>query len=136
MAWLLLAVSVSATVLSNAMFKIAMNAFPSQVSWTSLFVFIFNPFLWLGGLSCVVLLASYLFALRDLGLTNTYAINTSLSLVGVTIVSILAFREPVTMPALVGIAFVIAGIFLIGSQATTSASTSTTVTASVGEGVS
>lgn len=115
MGWFVLGLAVAGNVLSNVMFKNAMAAFPDEISFSSLLGFAFNPFLWAGGLAAGFMLACYLFSLRDMGLTNTYATVTSLSLVGVTTVSALALHEHISLHTLAGVALVIGGIFLLSS---------------------
>ena len=68
MAWIFLTVAVLSNIVSNMMFKLAMGAFPQERTFETLFKFALNPYLWLGGLACVLLLGCYLLALRDLGL--------------------------------------------------------------------
>lgn len=113
MAWLILAAAVTGNVLSNVMFKLAMDGFPNALTPASLFGFLFNPFLWLGGLACVLMLGCYLYTLRELGLANTYAAVTSLSLIGVTLVGAFALRQPISLQNALGICLVLGGILII-----------------------
>ncbi|MBU1174406.1 MAG: hypothetical protein KKH72_03305 [Alphaproteobacteria bacterium] len=115
MAWIILAIGIAANVMSNVFFKQAMAGFPAEVSFGSLLGFAVNPFLWMGGVSAGTMLLCYLFAIKDMDLANAYAAVTSLTLIGVTIVSAIVFREVVSIQSIAGTALVIFGIFLISS---------------------
>lgn len=113
MAWIFLTVAVLSNIMSNMMFKLAMAAFPQERSFETLFKFAFNPYLWLGGLACVLLLSCYLMALRDLGLMMSYVFVISLSMVGISIASVLFLGEPISFQSALGMAMVIGGVSLI-----------------------
>jgi multidrug transporter EmrE-like cation transporter len=113
MGWILLAVAVAANIASNFLFKTAMASFPETVDAASLFKFAFNPYLWLGGTACVVLLASYLLALREIDLMTSYAFVISLSLVGITVLSPLLLGTTLPLGRIAGVALVISGILLL-----------------------
>jgi len=121
MAWLLLFAAVAANIFANLMFKTAMAAAPQTLGVDSLFRFAFNPYLWAGGLSAAMVLGFYLLAIRDSGLSSSYAFVTCLSLVGITLASSLIFREALSLQSIAGVVLVIAGIFLISSAASSSA---------------
>jgi multidrug transporter EmrE-like cation transporter len=101
MAWMFLTIAVLSNITSNMMFKLAMVRFA------------FNPYLWAGGLACVVLLSCYLLALRDLGLLMSYVFVISLSMVGISIASSLFLGEPVSLQAAAGMALIVGGVTLI-----------------------
>jgi multidrug transporter EmrE-like cation transporter len=114
--WLYLSLAVVTNVSANFFFKTAMAAFPQETTLHSLLRFAFNPHLWMGALCCVVLLGSYLMALRQIELAIAYAFVISLSLVGISLLSPLILSEPLRLQALLGTALVIAGILLIVSS--------------------
>lgn len=116
MAWFILAAAVFGNVMSNYMFKLAMDGFPSEITIGSLFAFAFNPFLWLGGIAAVTMLGCYLFTLRELGLANTYAAVTSLSLVGVTLVTAFILHQHISIQNIFGIGLVLVGIITIATS--------------------
>lgn len=113
MAWIFLTIAVLSNITSNMMFKLAMAGFPQERSFETLFKFAFNPYLWLGGLACVLLLSCYLMALRDLGLMMSYVFVISLSMVGISIASVLFLGEPISFQSALGMAMVIGGVTLI-----------------------
>lgn len=113
MAWIFLTVAVLSNITSNMMFKLAMAAFPQERTFETLLKFAFNPYLWLGGLACVLLLGCYLLALRDIGLMMSYVFVISLSMVGISIASVLFLGEPISFQSALGMALVIAGVSLI-----------------------
>ena len=113
MAWIFLTTAVLANILSNVMFKQAMSSFPANPDLASVLKFLLNPYLWIGGSSCVVLLACYLLAIRGLGLSIAYAFVTSLSLLGITIAAALLFKEALSLINLGGVVMVIFGLLMI-----------------------
>lgn len=121
----LLLMAVTANVVANLMFKNAMLAFPKEIEFASLFGFAFNPFLWAGGLSAGLVLAFYLLAIKDSGLSSSYAFVTSVSLVGITLTSALVFREALSLQSIAGVVLVIGGIFLISTASATTAQAET-----------
>lgn len=115
MAWIFLTIAVLSNITSNVMFKLAMAAFPQERTFETLLRFAFNPYLWAGGLACVLLLGCYLLALRDLSLMMSYVFVISLSMVGITVASVVFFGDALSLKASVGAALVIAGVSLIAS---------------------
>jgi len=115
MGWIFLSTAVLANILANIMFKKAMLAFPTEPDLASVFKFMFNPHLWIGGVSCVLLLSCYLLAIRGLGLSVSYAFVTSLSLIGITLVAALLFGESLTLQSGLGVILVISGLLMIAN---------------------
>ena len=115
MAWIFLTIAVLSNVTSNMMFKLAMASFPQERTFETLFRFAFNPYLWIGGLACVLLLGCYLLALRDIGLMMSYVFVISLSMVGISIASVIFLGEPISLQSGAGMALVIAGMTMITS---------------------
>src|SRR5690606_2648429 len=115
MAWIFLTIAVLSNITSNMMFKLAMAAFPQERTFETLLRFAFNPYLWAGGMACVLLLGCYLLALRDLSLMMSYVFIISLSMVGITTASVVFFGDPLSLKAGFGAALVIAGVSLIAS---------------------
>jgi multidrug transporter EmrE-like cation transporter len=115
MAWIFLTIAVLSNVTSNMMFKLAMASFPQERSFETLFRFAFNPYLWIGGMACVLLLGCYLLALRDIGLMMSYVFVISLSMVGISLASFFFLGEPISLQAGAGMALVIAGMTMITS---------------------
>jgi len=113
MAWIFLTVAVLSNITSNMMFKLAMAGFPQERTFETLFRFAFNPYLWAGGLACVLLLSCYLLALRDLGLLMSYVFVISLSMVGISIASSIFLHEPVSLQSALGMALIVGGVTLI-----------------------
>lgn len=128
---LLLLAAVCANIVANLMFKNAMDAFPKQVDFQSLFSFAFNPFLWIGGICACMVLGFYLLAIKDSGLSTSYAFVTSISLVGITITSAFLFKETLSFQSIGGVAMVVIGIFLISTATTTGSANATPPTANI-----
>src|SRR5688572_9506721 len=95
--WIYLALAVIANVSANFFFKTAMASFPHEITFGDLLRFMLNPYLWMGAICCVVLLGSYLMALRQVELAVSYAFVISLSLVGISLLSPLILHEPLRL---------------------------------------
>lgn len=72
-----------------------------------------NPWLWVGGGGSLILLGSYLFALRSMPLGVAYPIATSLGTVAVALAGVLLFSESLRATNVIGIALVVTGVLLI-----------------------
>ena len=116
MTWLALGLAVLFNVLANISLKLATAVMSESASPLTIRAALENVWLWIGGVSCVLLLLSYLYALRGIGLGTTYAAVTSLALILVTVLSSKIFGEPLTASKGIGIVAVIAGIVLIMSN--------------------
>ncbi len=68
---------------------------------------------WIGLCAAGILLASYLLAIRDIGLGISYAVVTSAALVLVTISAAVAFHEPISSATIVGIGLIMMGIAVL-----------------------
>jgi quaternary ammonium compound-resistance protein SugE len=118
MHWTMLVIAVIANACTNIAFKYAVIS-PSlqaeDAKWNTL---LFNPWLWAGGVSGLILLGSYLVAIRTIDLGIAYAAVTSLALVLLTAASALLFGEQLDVRKLIGIALVISGITLLTVKTT------------------
>ena len=119
MAWLLLVVAVMSNVTSNVMFKLAMKSAPVERDFMSIAKFAFNPYLLTGFAACGVLLVCYLLALRNIGLMVSYTFVISMSLVGITTMSVLVMNEAVSARAVGGLGLILVGIVLLVSSPAT-----------------
>lgn len=72
-----------------------------------------NPWAWLGGAGSLLLLFSYLYAIRSMPLGVAYPIATSLGTVAVALAGVLIFSESLRASNIIGIALVVTGVLLI-----------------------
>ena len=72
-----------------------------------------NPWAWLGGAGSLLLLGSYLYAIRSMPLGVAYPIATSLGTVAVALAGVLIFSESLRPSNIIGIALVVTGVLLI-----------------------
>jgi multidrug transporter EmrE-like cation transporter len=116
-AWIALAVAVFANVATNISLKLAMRSLGQAPVDRLVVRLIFQPWIWIGvGAGCV-LLASYLLAIRDVGLGFSYAVVTSLTLVLVTVAAAWLFEERLSAMVISGVLLVVLGIaILTGAQ--------------------
>lgn len=112
-AWFFVAVAVLANIACNIMLKKLMNNMTAQSPIGSVMEAISSVWFWGGGIAGAVLLLSYLMALRTLDLSASYAIVTSLALIGITLSSIAFLNEQASIPKIAGVILVVIGILLI-----------------------
>jgi multidrug transporter EmrE-like cation transporter len=72
-----------------------------------------QPWTWLGVCAAVLLLGSFLVAIRELGIGISYATVTSLALVLITLLAAMIFKEPLNLMVVVGIALIVSGIVVL-----------------------
>ena len=114
--WLAIALCVSANISANLCFKRAMSEIGAPLTIEALRTLIFRPWLWAGLLCASVVLASYLYAIRELPVGLAYSIVTSSVLVGTLGLGFILLNEHLATRSLVGVFFVGVGMVLIVSQ--------------------
>ncbi|MDX2288230.1 MAG: SMR family transporter [Hyphomicrobiaceae bacterium] len=112
--WLALALCVVGNVSANIGFKRMMATLPLEVSVGTVRYLVTSPWAWLGGLGSLLLLGSYLYAIRSLPIGVAYPMATSLGMVGVALAGTFILGESLRPQAMAGIACIILGIVLIG----------------------
>ncbi|MEM7364913.1 MAG: SMR family transporter [Pseudomonadota bacterium] len=108
MAWVFVVIAVVANVATNLLLKKAMTSMSGEGSLV--LEALSSPWLWGGILAGLVLLGSYLMAIRELDLSISYAVVTAAALIGVTLMSALLFEESLTAMKGVGVVLIIVGI--------------------------
>ena len=108
MAWVYVAIAVVANVATNLLLKKAMTSMSDEGSLV--FQAATSVWLWGGIVAGLVLLGSYLMALRELDLSISYAVVTAAALIGVTLMSALLFNESLNLMKALGVALIIVGI--------------------------
>jgi small multidrug resistance pump len=115
MAWFALAVAVFANVVTNISFKLAVKNVSIGNDDHGIISFLTQPWTWIGICAAFVLLASYLLAIRDIGLGVSYAIVTSCALVLITITAAVVFQERLTFLVFLGLGLIVSGIIVLVS---------------------
>lgn len=116
--WVALTGAVIANAIANVAFKFAIKQASSGPSGYVALRFLTQPTAWIGLLAAIILLASYVVAIRELGLGFCYAIVTSAALILVTMSGALAFHERLSTSTFLGIGFVMLGIAVLTSSQT------------------
>ena len=111
--WIAMYAAVIFNVGANYMFKIGMQSTEIGLSMGALKSMILNVWLWLGGFSAVLLLGSYLYAIKGVPLSSAYPIVTGGAMVGIALVAALSLNEVMAPGKLAGIALVIVGVGMI-----------------------
>ncbi|WOI53735.1 DMT family transporter [Parvularcula sp. LCG005] len=112
-AWILVGIAVIANISTNVSLKKFAASLPDRAAGESMLPALLSPWLWIGGLCGMILLGSYMLAIRTLDLSVSYAVVTSAALVGITLASMLFLDEALTFVKVVGVALVIVGILMI-----------------------
>lgn len=72
-----------------------------------------NPWLWVGGVAAMLLLVSYLYALRFIHVAVAYAFVTSSALVLMTLISVFWFGQTLSPWQTLGLVLLVFGLFLL-----------------------
>lgn len=111
--WIALALCVVGNVTANIGFKQLMTSISLEPSLATLWSVITSPWAWLGGFGSLLLLGSYLYAIRVLPIGIAYPMATSLGMVGVALAGTFLLGESLRTQAILGIACIMLGIVLI-----------------------
>jgi multidrug transporter EmrE-like cation transporter len=111
--WLALFVCVVANVTANISFKRFVDATEIEPSWRDLVNIVLQPWLWAGLVTAVVVLGSYLYAIKVVPLGAAYPIVTSLATVGIFLAGAMLFGEPLKPIRILGVLLVIGGVLLV-----------------------
>lgn len=112
-AWAFIAAAVLANVATNVMLKKLMAGAAAAGGIPLLIELLTSWWFWGAAMSGIILVGSYLLAIRTLDLSVSYSIVTASALIGISIASALLLDESLSLAKLAGIALIIAGIYLI-----------------------
>ncbi len=113
--WIALFVAVAANVFANVALKIGMREVDVSADWRTIPALIANPWLWVGGSLAGILLGSYLLAIKGIPLSIAYPVVTGLAMVGIAIASAWFLGESLGVSKLMGVCFVIFGVYLLSN---------------------
>lgn len=114
--WIALILAVAANVGANISFKYFIQNTEFNGLWPSVAAIARQPTFWIGGCLGVALLGSYLYALRGIPIGVAYTTATSLSIAGITAAGVLIYGEAFGLRMAIGLACVVAGVYLIMSS--------------------
>lgn len=113
MPWIALAIAVLANVITNVSLKLAVKKVAVGPVEGRTVEFLLQPWTWVGLCAGLVLLGSYIVAIRSISLGVSYAVVTTFSLVFITIAASYVLQERITPWVLLGIGLIIVGIFIL-----------------------
>lgn len=122
MHWLPLVIAVIANATANLSFKKAMVGAGSPLSTGTILTLAREPWFWIGSLAAILLLGSYLVAVRQVHVSIAYSVVTGLTLALMTLLSSWFFADRLNSVQIAGISFVILGVALISVGASTAGS--------------
>ncbi|MEW2915889.1 MULTISPECIES: DMT family transporter [Ruegeria] len=108
--WSALLFAVCANICTNVSFKLAVQQLSGPFDIRALVV---SPWAWAGLISGLLLLSSFIVAIRGLELSIAYPAVTGLAMVGILVVGYFLFSETLNLQKIVGIGLVIAGVFVL-----------------------
>jgi multidrug transporter EmrE-like cation transporter len=113
--WALILLAAAANVVLNLCLRQAARSYaPGQ----SLAGPLLSPWAWLSVLSAVVLVGSFMVAIRSFSLSLTYTAITAIVMVSLTLIGVLLQHETVNLGRALGLGLIIAGL-VISALATT-----------------
>lgn len=111
--WIALALAIAGNIGANIAFTRFVRTTEFERSWASVGIALSQPTFWIGSFFGFMLLGCYLYSIRGIPLSVAYTAATSLSIVGITCAGVFLFGETVGPRAYLGMAAVLAGVFLI-----------------------
>lgn len=111
--WVALIVATLANVISNTALKKAMSSIDAGIERNVALQLASQTSLWIGLFSALVLLLSYLFAIRTISVATAYASTTSLAMVGILILESRILGTTIGFTKIFGMMFVACGIVLL-----------------------
>ncbi|MEL7255316.1 MAG: hypothetical protein AAGL23_14155 [Pseudomonadota bacterium] len=112
-----LAIAVLANLLTNFSLKTAVRGLDTSSVGSVVKGLLTSPWAWIGGLGGVLLLASFMAAIRTLPLSVAYPVLTALVIVAMTFIEWRFQNVDLGLWKLIGLALVIAGIALVSNNA-------------------
>ena len=111
----LLALAVISNALANLAFKKDMQIEDSDVTSIASKIgnVLFGPWFWVGLILSVILLSSYLIAIRSLPLSASYAIVTSSSMALMFIIGVMVGTESMRLSAVLGMVCIALGVVFL-----------------------
>ena len=111
--WAALVIAIIANIGANVAFKYFVADLDGQLSFAMIRPALASPWLWVGFLSGLILVAGFLYALQKIPLTIAYTSATCLSIVGVACAGVMLFGETLGLRSVAGIAIVLTGLTLL-----------------------
>lgn len=108
--WVALSVAVLANITANTALKIAVGSITQGSFRDKLLHFFAQGSFWLGCASALLLLVSYLIAIRGVPLSSAYPIVTTLALVGLILVDKFLFGSAISSTKIIGIGLIMVGV--------------------------
>ena len=107
MHWLALLIAVLSNATANVAFKKAITNTPIEPDFSSLMKLATDPWMWLGVASACLLLGSYLYALKGLGLSLAYPAVTGLAMLAIALTGATFLGESISAQKLIAMALIL-----------------------------
>ena len=114
--WLFLGIAVIANIITNFSLRAAVRSLNLTSPYSIILGLIQSPTAWIGGVGAVMLLISFMAAIRVLSLSTSYAILTALAICLIAIIESAVFGETVSAQKLAGLGLAITGVALVATS--------------------
>lgn len=111
--WIALIVAIASNIGAVIAFKYFVDGVGDQLSSATIWAALRSPALWLAVGLGVVLLVSFLYAMRGIPLTIAYTAATCLTIVGVAAAGLFLFDETLNLRTGLGMVTVLTGVLLL-----------------------
>lgn len=110
--WTLIFIAAGANVVLNLLLRQGGKGLDTSSPRELLVSILLSPWMWLAGLSAVVLLTAFVAAIRIYSLSMTYTAVTAMAMVVLTVLGALMQQETVSLARGAGLALIVAGLVL------------------------
>ncbi len=108
--WSALLIAVCANICTNLSFKMAVQQLAGPFDISAL---ILSPWAWAGLVSGLLLLGSFIVAIRGIELSVAYPAVTGLAMAGILLAGYVLFSETLSFQKIAGIGLVVAGVVVL-----------------------
>jgi multidrug transporter EmrE-like cation transporter len=111
--WVALLIAVGANVFANVALKLAVSELSLPLDARALLTLASVPWAWAGMASVMLLLVSYLIAIRGIALSIAYPTVTGLAMAGIIVSGCVVLSEPLSVQKITGVGLILTGILLL-----------------------
>jgi multidrug transporter EmrE-like cation transporter len=110
----LLVIAMIFNLLAQSILKYAVSEIHfDQFTMSTISRFVFSPLIWLGAVIYGASFFFYIFALSRGELSRISPVSQALTTIGILLISVLVFQEPLTVAKIIGLVFLIIGTIVI-----------------------
>ena len=115
--WTLIFIATAANVALNLLLRQGGKGLDTSSPRELLVSIVLSPWMWLAGVSAVVLLTAFVAAIRVYSLSLTYTAVTAMAMVALTALGVLLQYETVSAMRIAGLGLIVAGLIVMAQAA-------------------